>query len=103
LVDKVQHARHAKGGVAAHRHRRRARMRFLASDGYLSPGQSLAMRHHANIPAFGLEDRTLFDVELEKGAHLARAYGLLAHPADPFQLVAETLALGVDSRMGEIE
>ena len=70
-------------------------MRLLAGQGELEPPEPLAVGDDADLPALGLEDRPLLDVQLEIGVHLPRADLLLALPADPLQLVAEPLAVEV--------
>jgi hypothetical protein len=56
----------------------------------------------ADILALGLQDRALFDMQLEEGVHLAVADLLLAFPADALQFVAEALTLGVDPVIGPV-
>ena len=58
------------------------------------------MRDHADVLARSLKDRTLFDVKLQHGMHLARAHRLFPDPADPRQLCPKGLALGIEAAIG---
>ena len=60
------------------------------------------MGDDADLDPLGLEDRALFDMQLEHGVHLARADLFRAFPADPFQLIAKALALRIDPRVSPI-
>jgi hypothetical protein len=55
----------------------------------------VAVRHHADIDAFRIQQRPLLDVELEVGVELASAHGRAAGVADAVELVAEAPALVV--------
>ena len=70
-------------------------MGVLAGDGDLRPTEALTVGDNADILALGLQDRPLFDVQLEEGMHLALAHRFVATPADALQLIAECLALGI--------
>ena len=69
----LEDPRHRQPGVHPHRHRRRAGMRLPAGQGELEPPEPLAVGDDADLPALGLEDRPLLDVQLEIGVHLPRA------------------------------
>ena len=72
-VDHLDDPRHAEARVDAHRHRRRAGMRLAPGQPHLQPPEALAVGDDADVPALGLEDRALLDVELEHGVDPARA------------------------------
>ena len=60
------------------------------------------MGNDTDVLALGLEDRALLDVQLEQRMHFAGTHFLVALPADALELVAETLALGVDLVIGPV-
>ena len=102
FVHRIQHPRHGKAGIAAHRHRGRPGVRILAGDRHLRPAQPLPMGDNANILAFGLKDRALFDMQLKEGVHLAGTNFFVAAPADPLQLITEFLAFRVFAVIGPV-
>ena len=55
----------------------------------------------ADVDRLVLQDRALLDMELEEGVHGTGADGLLALEADALKLVAQRLAVGVETRIGE--
>ena len=99
-VHELDDPRHAEPGIHPHLHRRRAGMRLLAGEPHLEPPEPLAVGDDADILALGLQDRALFDMQLEKRLHLAGADRLVAGPANALQLVAERLAVGVLAGIG---
>ena len=103
LVHEFGHPCHAEAGIAALRHRRRAGMAVLAGQRHLQPPQPLPVGHDADVDPLVLEDRPLLDMQLEEGVDLARPDLFLALPADPFELVAEALAVAVLARVGPVE
>ena len=60
------------------------------------------MGDNTNVLAFGLQDGALFDVQFKEGMHLARADFLVPTPADPLELIAEFLALCINTVIGPI-
>ena len=81
--------------VLAHMHGGGACVAFLARHRAFDPAQPLPVGDDADLLALGLQNRALFDVQLEEGVHLARAHLFLTLPADPFEFIPEPLALGV--------
>ena len=103
LLHLFENAGGGKAGIDAHGHRRGAGVGFLAGQRHFQPPQALAMGDNADLFAFRLQDRTLFDVIFEIGVHFARAHLFLAQPADAFQLFAIGLAVGIGAAIGIIE
>ena len=60
------------------------------------------MGYNADILAFGLKDRTLFNVQLKKGVHFAGASFFCATPANALQFGTKLLALGIFAIIGPI-
>ena len=77
-------------------------MLALAGHGAFDPAQALAVGHNADLLTFSLQNRALFDMQLEKGVHLALADLFRAFPADPLQLIAKAFALGIDAVIGPV-
>ena len=102
-VHQLGDPRHPEPGVPPHRHRRRAGVALLAGQRHLQPPEPLAVGDDADLPALGLEDRPLLDVQLEERLHRPPADRLVALPADPLQLVAEPQPLRVLAVVGELE
>ena len=74
-------------------------MGFSAFNRHLIPSLRQGMRHHANILAGILQQRTLFDMQFEIGGKIsqARRVGVSA-PADARQFIAESLAVTIVQR-----
>ena len=94
-VDAPDHLRHADKRVAAQVHRRRAGVGRSARQAQVEPAHPLHALHHADLPALGLEDRALLDVQLEHRAEADRARLGLATPADAVERGPEAVAPGI--------
>jgi hypothetical protein len=93
LVHQLGDLGEAAAGIPAHRHRRRAGMAFLAGHRAFDPAQALAVGDDPDLLALGLEDRALFDMQLEKRVHLAGADLFVALPADALSSSPKRLPL----------
>mmetsp|Transcript_29336 Transcript_29336/g.57072 ORF Transcript_29336/g.57072 Transcript_29336/m.57072 type:complete len:399 (-) Transcript_29336:52-1248(-) len=102
LVHLLQHPRHAKACVLAHRHRRGAGVAVLAQNGDLRPRKALPMGDHTDVLAFGLQYGALFNMQLKERVHFARAHLFIAAPANPGQLIAKGFALRIDAPIGPV-
>ncbi len=77
-------------------------MALLAGQCDLQPPQALSVGDNANVLAFGFEDGTLLDMQLEQRMDLACADLLIALPVNTLQFITEFLALGVFAIVGPI-
>ncbi len=95
LVHQLGHQRQPAPCISAHMHGGRPRVAFLAGHRAFDPAQALTVGDDADILPLGLQNRALFDVQLEEGMHLARADFFVAFPADPVQLIAKLFAVRI--------
>src|SRR5690242_10759369 len=92
FVDRLDRSRGANECVAPRCHRRGTGMRVAAGQRYVKPAHALRPFDHTDLETFALQDRSLFDVQLEKGRELARAAALGSAIADLLQRFPESFA-----------
>ncbi len=97
-------------GVAAHRDGCGSRMVGVADNGHPLPGDALQVFHGADLNAFALENRTLFDMQLDVGMWPDDAWLMLSIVADAPQLLTKFRAIcshscesGVDIEAARID
>ena len=94
-IHRLDQPRGAEQCVLAQMHRRRAGVRVLPGHRHLIPAHRLHAGDHADVLAFGLQDRTLLDVQFEERRQRMLAAALRAAITDGVQRRGEGHAIAV--------